>query len=107
MKVLLDEMLPAGVADLLPSHDVTTVHAAGFSGLKNGELINRAAAAGYEVLVTADRSMPAQQDIPASGIALVLVPGNRLAEIGPRADEVRAAVQSAVPGTVTRLEQPD
>ena len=106
MKVLLDEMVPAGVADLLPSHDVTAVHAAGFSGLKNGELITCAAAAGYEVLVTADRSMPAQQDIPASGIALVLVPGNRLAEISPRADEVRAAVQSAVPGTVTRSNNP-
>lgn len=36
MKVLLDEMLPAGVADLLPGHAVTTVKAAGFTGLKKG-----------------------------------------------------------------------
>ena len=35
MKVLLDEMLPAGVAGLLPGHDVTTVQQAGFKGLTN------------------------------------------------------------------------
>ena len=78
MKVLLDEMLPVGVADLLPGHAVTTVNAGGYTGLKNGELIRRATADGYDVLVTADRNMPAQQNIRASGIAVVLVPGNRL-----------------------------
>jgi len=30
VKVLLDEMLPAGVAGLLPGHDVTAVQQAGF-----------------------------------------------------------------------------
>jgi hypothetical protein len=33
VKVLLAEMLPAGVAGLLPGHDVTTVQRAGFKGL--------------------------------------------------------------------------
>ena len=39
MKVLLDEMLPAAVADLLPDHAVTTVKAAGYAGLLNGDLM--------------------------------------------------------------------
>lgn len=104
--MLLDEMLPAGVTGLLPGHEVTTVKAAGYSGLENGELIRRAAAAGFDVLVTADRNLPSQQNIAVSGIALVLVPGNRLADIEPRAREVRSAVASAEPGTVTRVERP-
>jgi hypothetical protein len=83
-----------------------TVKAAEFTELKNGELIRGAAAAGYQVLVTADRNMPAQQNIPASGVALVLVPGNRMADIGPRAAEIQTAVQAAKPGTVTRLQRP-
>jgi len=103
VKVLLDEMLPAGLAGLLPSHAVTTVKNAGFTGLTNGDLIRGAVAAGYEVLLTADRNMSAQQNFPASGIALVLVPGNRMADIGPRAAEIQAAVLAARPGTVTRL----
>ncbi len=42
MKLFLDEMLPAGVADLLPGHDVTTVQQAGIKGLTNGELMRTA-----------------------------------------------------------------
>lgn len=103
MKVLLDEMLPIGVAQLLPDHDVTTVKAAGFAGLKNGELLRRAAASGYDVLLTADRNLPGQQNIRATPIAVVLVPGNRLAEIAPRSREIDEAVRIARRGTVARL----
>jgi hypothetical protein len=56
VKVLLDEMLPAGVSGLLTEHEVTTVRQAGFTGLANGELIRRATAAGFQVLLTADRN---------------------------------------------------
>ena len=105
MKVLLDEMLPIGVADLLPEHEVTTVRDAGYTGLKNGDLIRRATAAGFAILVTADRNIPAQQNIAASRIAVVLIPGNRLADIAPQADAIRRAVRNAGPGTVTRVGQ--
>ncbi len=50
MKVLLDEMLPADVAGLLPDHEALSVQRAGYKGLKNGELLRRAAADGYGVL---------------------------------------------------------
>jgi len=41
LRVLLDEMLPVGVADLLLDHDVSTVKVAGFTGL--AEIAPRAA----------------------------------------------------------------
>lgn len=81
MKVLLDEMLPAAVAGLLPGHDVVTVQRAGYKGLSNGELLRRAAADGYDVLLTSDRNLPAQQTIRAVGIAVVLVRGSKTSEI--------------------------
>lgn len=96
-------MLPARVADLLPEDDVVTVKAAGYAGMLNGELIRAATEAGFDVLVTADRSLPAQQNIPTSGIALVLIPGNRLADIEPHAEELQSAVATTVPGMVTRV----
>ncbi len=106
MRVLLDEMLPAGLADMLPGHEVTTVKDAGFAGLDNGALIRRAIAAGYTVLVTADRGLPAQRNIAVSGIAVVLVPGSRLAEIGPIADEIDRAIRGASPGVVAHVDRP-
>jgi hypothetical protein len=104
VRVLLDEMLPADVADLLPDQPVTTVKSAGYTGLSNGELMRRAVADGYDVLVTADRNLPAQQNIVASGIAVVLVKGSRMADIEPQATRIRIAIANAQPGMVTRLD---
>lgn len=98
-------MLPAALAGLLPDHDVTTVKQAGFTGMNNGELIRRAVAAGYTVLVTADHGLPEQRNIGTAGIAVVLVPGSRLDELAPRADEISRAITSANPSTVTRLRR--
>ena len=80
MKVVLDEMLPAAVAGLLSGHEVTTAKAAGYTGLSNGDLIRRAASDGFEVLLTADRNLPAQQNVPAGNLGIVLVRGSRMAE---------------------------
>jgi hypothetical protein len=104
VKVVLDEMLPVAVAGLLSGHEVVTVKAAGYKGLSNGDLIRKAARDGFDVLVTADRNLPAQQNVPASNLAVVLVRGNRMADIEPQAARIRAAVAGASPGTVTRVE---
>jgi hypothetical protein len=106
VRVLLDEMLPVGVAELLPGHAVITAKAAGYAGLSNGELIRRATIAGFDVRITADRNLPAQQNIRVSGIAVVLVAGNRIVEIEPYADAIREAVSTAEHGTVRRVGRP-
>ena len=88
MKVVLDKMLPAAVAGLLSGHDVATVKAAKFTGLSNGELLRRAARDGFDVLVTADRNLAAQQNVPAGSIAIVLVRGSRMVDIEPQATRI-------------------
>ena len=97
-------MLPAGVAGLLPDHEVTTVQHAGFKGLKNGDLLRRAVTSGYQVLLTADRNLPAQRNIAVSGIAVVLVRGSRMSEIAGQTANMQAALAATQPGTVTRVE---
>jgi hypothetical protein len=61
-------------------------------------------AGGYEEFLTADRSLPAQQNITTSGIAVVLVRGSRMSEVAGPAAKVQTAVASAQPETVTRVE---
>jgi predicted nuclease of predicted toxin-antitoxin system len=104
VRILLDEMLPADVAGLLPEHEVVTVQQAGFKGLKNGVLLRRAVADGFVVLLTADRNLPAQQNIAAGGIAVVLVRGSRMQDVSGQVDGIRSALASASPGTVTRVK---
>ena len=63
MRILLDESLPKDLASLLLQHEVTTVHAAGWSGIKNGKLLALAAAS-YDVFITADRNLEHQPTSP-------------------------------------------
>jgi hypothetical protein len=46
IRVLLDEQLPRHLSRDLRGHDVRTVQQQGWAGLKNGELLRRAAVEG-------------------------------------------------------------
>ena len=52
MRILLDESLPIELRSEISSHDVRYVREMGWSGLKNGELLARAAAS-FEVATSA------------------------------------------------------
>jgi predicted nuclease of predicted toxin-antitoxin system len=72
VRVLLDEQLPRRLARELVGHDVSTVRQQGWAGVKNGELLRRAADRGFEVLLTADRSLPFQQNLAGARLGVVV-----------------------------------
>lgn len=85
MKVLLDENLPHDLRRELPGHDVNTVQYIGWSGFKNGELLERAAGGGFDVFVTMDSGVPYQQNpvqLPVAVVVLRAKP-NRLPDLAP------------------------
>jgi uncharacterized protein (DUF433 family) len=61
--VLLDEQLPRQLAQKLSGHDVRIVQQQGWAGLRNGELLQRAADAGFDVFLTDDRNLEFQQNV--------------------------------------------
>jgi hypothetical protein len=68
MRILLDECVPRRLRQELPGHDVRTVQELGWSGKKNGELLQLMAGQGFEVLVTVDQSIRHQQNLQAAGV---------------------------------------
>ena len=73
MKILLDENLPHGLRKHLPGHDVFTVQYMRWGGVKNGRLLAQAAAAGFDALVTTDKSIPSQQNLSRLPLAIVVI----------------------------------
>lgn len=61
MRILLDENLDWRLRSDLPEHRVESVPLLGWAGIQNGELLKKAIAAGFEVLVTMDSNMVHQQ----------------------------------------------
>lgn len=63
MLILLDEQLPRQLAPFLKGHEARTVQQQGWAGLKNGELLREASAAGFQVFLTADQNIEFQQNL--------------------------------------------
>ena len=106
MKVLLDEDVPHLLRNELTGHDVSTVAFVGWSGMKNGVLLGLAADADFEVFLTCDRNLQHQQNIPALGLAVVVldVRDTRLETILPLVADILAVLGDDLrPGTVSTV----
>ena len=73
MKLLLDENLPHQLQAELAGHDCSTVAYMGWAGVENGELLSRAAAHGFDALITKDANLQYQQNLAAVPLAVVLL----------------------------------
>ena len=102
MNILLDECVPARFARSLVGHAVTTVQKHGWSGIKNGELLELAEKE-FDVFVTVDRKLAAQQDLKKFQIPVILIRArtNRLEHIRPLAAELLERLSEAVAGELT------
>ena len=106
MRIRIDECLPTRCRTWFPGHEVETVEFRGWKGVLNGALLARAVAAGFEVLLTADRMMVRQHDFSKLPLAVVVTPGNRLSILNGLRDAIVAAVERATPGDYIEVPGP-
>jgi hypothetical protein len=69
MRILLDECVPLQVRHALPDHEVTIAQRMGWSGLSNGELLDSAERAGFDLFIVADKNLRYQQNLSPRRIA--------------------------------------
>jgi len=62
MRILFDNGAPKPIARSLTGHEVTYARPIGWHELKNGDLIQKAEEAGYEVLLSTDKNIRYQQE---------------------------------------------
>ena len=72
MRVPLDECVPRALRNDLPGHEVKTVAELGWAGVKDGELLRRAAAE-FDVPITVDRNLEYQQSFEGLSLAVIVV----------------------------------
>ncbi|MEQ1692252.1 MAG: hypothetical protein ABMA00_13260 [Gemmatimonas sp.] len=84
----------------------TVIHCdSGWSSVKNGELLRRAAAAGFDAFVTPDRKLEYQQHMPRVGVAVIVLRArtNRIEDITPLVPALLAVLPVPRVGTVTHV----
>jgi hypothetical protein len=105
--ILLDNNVPRGLARALTNHTVIEARERGWATLKNGDLLTAAEEAGFEVLVTADRSIRYQQNLEGRKLAIVALGKGRWTLIRTHLAEIVAAVNAATPASFTQVDIPE
>jgi hypothetical protein len=98
MRVLLDECVPKRLRAELAEHTVSTVVEAGWSGIKNGQLLSLSATK-FDCFLTVDRNLQFQQNVSALPIAVIVVSAldNRYASLVALMPKVRGALAAIEP----------
>lgn len=103
-KVLLDENLPHTLRRFLSHHNAQTAVYAGFAGLKNGQLLVAAEAAGFDVLLTGDRTLHLEQNLRERMLAVVSLSAVSWPVIEPHVTKIVAAVDAVGQGEFVQVE---
>jgi hypothetical protein len=107
MLILFDHVTPAGIARFLIGHTVTKAKDRGWDRLGNGDLLTAAEAAGFDVLITADKNIRYQQNLEGRRIALVVLSTPQWPVVKLHVEKIAAAVTAATPGSYAEVELPE
>src|ERR1700687_4774288 len=107
MLILFEHVTPAGIARFLAGHTVTKVKERGWDRLGNGDLLTVAEAAGFDVLITADKNIRYQQNLEGRRIALVVLSTPQWPVVKLHVEKIAAAVTAATPGSYFEVEIPE
>ncbi|MCX6590884.1 MAG: hypothetical protein NTZ56_05110 [Acidobacteria bacterium] len=106
MRILFDQATPVPLRKYLSGHLVRTAAQQGWDQRQNGDLLEAAEAAGFDLLITTDQNMRYQQNLSGRRIALVILGKGNWPLIKPHAERVVMAVNQAHPGSFEEVEIP-
>ncbi len=93
-RILLDENLPRPLIEDLAEHEVTTVQELGWSGIQNGDLIQKIEGK-FDVFLTSDKNLRYQQNLIERKIAILQLPTNRLPLLKKLIPQIQNAISQA------------
>lgn len=106
MRVLFDQGTPVPLRLSLAPHEIITAYERGWAQLKNGELLDAAEQAGFDVLLTTDLNLRHQQNLALRRIAVVVLSTPSWPRIARAVDAVGRAVDGASPGSYVEVAIP-
>ena len=106
MRILLDENIPAQLKAVFRGHLVKSVNDrdVGWKNIKNGRLLAEMEGR-FDLLVTADRNMFAQQNLFGRTICILVLPVNRRNEVLALSERIVEVAAGMSAGTYVVLEK--
>ena len=106
MRVLLDECVPIQIRGALSAHEVTSAQRMGWGGISNGELLDAAEKAGFDLFIVADKNLRYQQNLAGRHLAILELWTNHRPTLEQHFDLIRSAAEAMQPGDYRTMEAP-
>jgi hypothetical protein len=103
VRVLFDQGTPVPLRLAIKRHFVTTAYESGWSTLKNGELLQAAELAGFEVMLTTDANLKYQQNLSTRKIAIIVLTSTSWPRIKQVTEKIAVAVDMAIAGSYIEI----
>ena len=106
LRVLLDENIPVQLKAVFLGHLVKSVNDRdlGWKNIKNGRLLDEMESR-FDLLITADRNMFAQQNLSGRNICILVLPANRRNEVLALSERIVEVVAGMSVGMYVVLEK--
>jgi hypothetical protein len=107
LHVLFDKNVPVGARRFLLKHEVrTVVEMKWHPQLENGELLNAAEEAGFDMMVTADQNIRYQQNLTDRKLSMIVLGSNIWPIVQKHGEAIAARIAAAKPGSYDFIEMP-
>jgi len=108
LKILLDEGVPKGIQQRLNRLSISNVEDMGWRGITNGALLDLMAAGQFQILITADKNLPFQQNLKKRQLSAIIIPANDVPTVVQLLPKIEQALAIIAPGEsieLTRLKK--
>jgi len=102
LRILLDEGVPKIIQRRLTKLSIFNVEDMGWRGIKNGALLDLMAGQ-FQVLITADKNLPFQQNLKRRLISAIIIPANDVPTVVELLPEIEQALATIAPGESIEL----
>ncbi|MCA1841154.1 MAG: DUF5615 family PIN-like protein [Actinomycetota bacterium] len=105
MRLLLDESVPHTLAASLTGHAVETAQSMGWAGVRNVELLQRGAEAGFDAFITVDKGFEFEQntDMLPLTVAILRARSNRVENLMLLVPNLIAKLTESEPGSLIKI----
>ena len=107
MLILFDQATPVPIRRHLKRHIVRTAFQQGWDKLVNGDLLHVAEQAGFDLLLTTDKNLHYQQNLPDRKIAIIVLGQQQWPLLRLHVQLVVDAVDIALPGSYFEVTIPE
>jgi len=104
LRILLDEGVRKVIQQRLKTLSISNVEDMGWRGIKNGDLLDLMAGH-FQVLITADKNLPFQQNLKRRQISAIILPAKRRPTVIEFLPMIEQALAKIAPGESIELTQ--